>query len=575
MSRAASGDGVTVTDADYELLRGATETYREELLVRLCGEVGLRSAEVTRIRSADLLESDSSHEGTFLRVRGDDGREAYVPGGVAHELHQYVRSKDLAPDARIVDVSPRRVQMLVKGVARRAATRHDRPGLAAVTPSALRRLFARRLLETHGVDPNVVCAVGGWERLDGLFGEPEDPPRERITAAFEAVHGTRAQGTGRLATVVEAIDGVGACLTEAGTPESLRERVCECLVAGEAYEAAWLTEPARHRQGITVRTHAGDSPDRFEGANDSTVVRQARQTGAPMVAPDRPGVAGDQEGRGMLAAIPVRDGETRYGVLVLRTANPDAFTDPERTALDDLGRRIGHGITAANRRHLLAGDSVVRLALGYADRRATFVDLSAATECAVELEGVVPGENGAIVTFVRARGAAPGPVLEHLAEHDRVRDARIIRSYETESLLEVVLAETSPAGICVSHGGTITALTVDGGRATLVGEFPPALEVRSVVERLRRDYPTVELHRKRERAEPAETGLGLQRALAEDLTDKQRSVLRGAYHAGYFEWPRGSTAEELAESLGVSSPTLHNHLRRAQQKLVGTALGED
>ena len=47
-----------------------------------------------------------------------------------------------------------------------------------------------------------------------------------------------------------------------------------------------------------------------------------------------------------------------------------------------------------------------------------------------------------------------------------------------------------------------------------------------------------------------------------------------AYHAGYFEWPRGSTAEELADSMDVSSPTLHNHLRRAQQKLLSAFFDE-
>jgi len=45
-------------------------------------------------------------------------------------------------------------------------------------------------------------------------------------------------------------------------------------------------------------------------------------------------------------------------------------------------------------------------------------------------------------------------------------------------------------------------------------------------------------------------------------------VLQAAYHSGYFEWPRGTTAEELADSLSVSAPTLHNHLRKAQQKLL-------
>ncbi|MEF8778108.1 MAG: helix-turn-helix domain-containing protein, partial [Natronomonas sp.] len=43
-----------------------------------------------------------------------------------------------------------------------------------------------------------------------------------------------------------------------------------------------------------------------------------------------------------------------------------------------------------------------------------------------------------------------------------------------------------------------------------------------------------------------------------------------AYFAGYFDWPRGSTAEEGADSMGVSSPTLHNHLRKAERKLLSS-----
>ena len=52
-------------------------------------------------------------------------------------------------------------------------------------------------------------------------------------------------------------------------------------------------------------------------------------------------------------------------------------------------------------------------------------------------------------------------------------------------------------------------------------------------------------------------------------------ALRAAYFAGYYEWPRRSTAEEIADSMGVSSPTLHNHLRKAQQKLLVAFLDEE
>jgi predicted DNA binding protein len=36
---------------------------------------------------------------------------------------------------------------------------------------------------------------------------------------------------------------------------------------------------------------------------------------------------------------------------------------------------------------------------------------------------------------------------------------------------------------------------------------------------------------------------------------------------GYFEWPRDSTIEELAENMGIAGSTFHHHLRHAQRKL--------
>jgi predicted DNA binding protein len=51
-------------------------------------------------------------------------------------------------------------------------------------------------------------------------------------------------------------------------------------------------------------------------------------------------------------------------------------------------------------------------------------------------------------------------------------------------------------------------------------------------------------------------------------------VLEAAFFAGYFEWPRDVSGEDLAESLGVSSPTFHQHLRNAQRKLLDAVLGE-
>ena len=59
------------------------------------------------------------------------------------------------------------------------------------------------------------------------------------------------------------------------------------------------------------------------------------------------------------------------------------------------------------------------------------------------------------------------------------------------------------------------------------------------------------------------------------LTDRQREVVLTALGEGYYEWPRRVTNEELAEKLGISRATLHEHLRKAERKLLRSALPEE
>jgi hypothetical protein len=578
MASGTHADVVRLTDVDYDLLREATATEREDLVVRLCGEVGLRAVEVPRVRPMDLTDHEGTSGGRFLTVRedGSDGestRAAFVPPEVARDLATYVRRNDVEPTAPIVGVSPRRIQMLVKDVGARAADRNDDPRLAGVTPGQLRRLFARRLLLANGVDPNVVFAVGGWERLDSLLPEPEVPGKQSIVDAFGILRDDRVGTGSRLRDVVGTISDVGGVVEEAGTATAITEDAVACLAESDPYAGAWFTRRAHHREGIAITTHAGPDLDRGARVELETLVREALDATSLLVAP----VEGDAFGGGtaQLAAVPVTDGETDHGALVVCTLDMAGFDGPEREALRDLGRRLGFAITAVKHRRLLSEETVLRLAVFYDDRTAVFPSLSSALGCTVDLEGVVPAENGDIVTFVRVEGAEPGTILGHVVDDDLTADARLIRSYEAEALVEVVLEEQSPIGVFHGHGGKVVDLTVEDGRAHLVGEFAPGLDIRAVIEDFADDYPSVELHSKQEGASPTESGLAVKHALEEHLTDKQQSVLSGAYHAGYFEWPRGSTAEELADSMGVSSPTLHNHLRRAQQKLIGTALDEE
>lgn len=60
-----------------------------------------------------------------------------------------------------------------------------------------------------------------------------------------------------------------------------------------------------------------------------------------------------------------------------------------------------------------------------------------------------------------------------------------------------------------------------------------------------------------------------------NLTERQRESLEAAYRSGYFDWPRESTAAEVADSLGIDRSTFHAHLRKAEQCLFSTLIDPD
>ncbi|WP_458187558.1 helix-turn-helix domain-containing protein [Haladaptatus sp. NG-WS-4] len=55
--------------------------------------------------------------------------------------------------------------------------------------------------------------------------------------------------------------------------------------------------------------------------------------------------------------------------------------------------------------------------------------------------------------------------------------------------------------------------------------------------------------------------------VASNLTERQLTTFRAAYFSGYYDWPRESTAEEIADTIGIAPATFHQHLRKAEGKL--------
>ncbi|WP_436909978.1 bacterio-opsin activator domain-containing protein [Halosimplex marinum] len=734
-----------LTSAAYERLRRAAATYREAVVVRLCGEVGLRPAEVARVRPADLrtvpTRAGTHHLLTVVDGGGEAVRDAYVPVDVRSAVDRYVNERGIGDDERVVDVTPRRIQMVVGEVGERAADRTGDDRLRRVSSADLRGYYARRLVHEAGLDPRVVLAIGPWDGLEALCrhldpvgieavldaleraglgdsaagwtprdlgralasadlplvvtdgdgtvafandglaaltdapgaefaGEPvaalyhgdPSPPSEaggtepvrlarpdgdpvRVVQVAAPLHDTAgrrgshvaafverggdgaagaarpvdgtidaaANGHGtpsgegaatdsggptgdgaaepavpaRVADAIGALGAVAEVLAGASKRTEVASGVCERLAATDSYGFAWVGSATGDRGVVStawtgideataealaeVATDDIDIHGVAAGQPGDVRILAANDRGAP---PGPLETDGDGPDVDAVAVVPITYGDTTHGLLALGATGSGAFGSAERDLLASLGWGVGQAITDIKRRNLLLADSVTELEFRVESDRAFFVAANRDLGAAFELQGLVPGEGGSLLYFVTMRGASPEDVVEFADDAAGIENARLIRDYGERYLVEFVVAGEEPATTLTELGGHVTEFTVEDGAQRVTAEFTTETDVRTVFNGFQSAFSESALFSKQEVERPVQTTDGFRRSLEDDLTDKQQSVLRAAYLAGYFEWPRGSTAEELADSIGVSSPTLHNHLRKAQQKLL-TAFFDD
>jgi predicted DNA binding protein len=133
---------------------------------------------------------------------------------------------------------------------------------------------------------------------------------------------------------------------------------------------------------------------------------------------------------------------------------------------------------------------------------------------------------------------------------------------------EVQTSGTTVAGVVATFGGRTTTLGFEDGATHTVAEVPYGTDVTRLADTVKRHFPSVEFVSRRTRERSQSTVTTVRESTFEQLTDRQRVVLETAFAAGFFNWPRDTTGERLAETLDIAPTTFHKHVRAAERKLV-------
>ncbi|MDF9744592.1 bacterio-opsin activator domain-containing protein [Natrinema salsiterrestre] len=386
--------------------------------------------------------------------------------------------------------------------------------------------------------------------------------------------------------VTDVVHEITAAVVEGSTREELERVTCETLAGFSEYEFAFVAAVDAKTGDIRNRVEAGvdgyveaiplsTDPDDPAGRGPfgRAIRTQSMQVSTDVFTdPDFEPWRDDarEHGYRSAAAIPITHEGTLYGALGLTSANPAVFEGDTRDVIGQLGDILGHAIAARDRKRALVSDDLIEL--DYEIRNAFELFDAPPTDERIRFDRVVRIAEDRFLEYGTTTPAAL-PAFERLVDQVPHWDEVTVLD-ESDDTVTFELKITSPPmfSAVADHGGYVEQAVLEDGDYTMTVHLPRRTDVRAVTAAIQQVYPGAENVARRQITPATQSIDRIQDHLSQALTDRQRTVLETAYYAGFFEWPRVSTGEEIADRLEISPATFHEHLRAAQRKLVVTVV---
>ena len=410
-----------------------------------------------------------------------------------------------------------------------------------------------------------------------------DPSRNELAHSQESV------------TVLNNLHEVVVEITEAvldrQTRHEIESTVCELLASSDSYAGVCIAEVDPDRNELDTRVRAGIKhsdgdaiPIDADSPRGRTPASRAARTGSLQVSQDfyteTPvdawREAAENHGLCSCAAIPIVHESTLYGLLCLSSERGDAFGTDERAVLDQLGSIVGHAIATADRNRAMMSDEIIEVGLisrEYSESKG----IDSLNDGIVELYRTIPIDDGRYLMYGTAcKNGFAG--LTQQVESDNIsymESVSVISNDGDRTTFEALVSDAPVTSVVAEHGGYVNDSRYEDGDFFATVHLPPEADVGKLVEEIRSIEPSLEPINRRQKVREQRSFEDVSSVIDEKLTDRQRDTLEAAYFSGFFEWPRDSSGEAVASSLGVSPATFHQHVRTAEKKILKVLLNDE
>jgi len=387
-----------------------------------------------------------------------------------------------------------------------------------------------------------------------------------------------------LVTLNQVVHEVNEVVVDASSRDELETRVCETLANSDVYAFAWIGEADTEAGEVVPRTSAGPHESYLEsiavpyGQDIETrgPAVTALETGQTAVKRDTERFSAEQwraaareAGFRSAAAIPLQYEGRQYGTLNVYSTRERAFDDRERDVISHVGESVAHAITALEHREALLTESVVELELAIPDLSVP-VEADQDGPGRLRMDRTIRLDDGEHLLYAAAHGLTEDEVRAFFEQVPNVFSRlRHVEERGDVILYEILLDEPSVLSAIGEYGARLQDIAIEESGAAVTIELPAEHDTRSVVDTITDEYPRATLVSQQQVSRESRSSTEYVSEVESKLTDRQRQTLETAYGAGYYEWPRQSSASDVAEVLSIGDATVSQHLRAGHRKLCG------